>query len=103
MVGVDQFVGRWPCFRQNAQPAKGIDPLVLGQDPSGNTRPANSMEAVTTSNEIARHVVIPAFRPVVDGWSDAHEIANPDLPHFEQNAAPGSQTGVVQVFHELVL
>src|SRR5207244_12277799 len=53
VIGVNQFLGRGGCIRQNAKPPEGIDPLVLDKNAGGNAGPAYAMEPVASGNKIA--------------------------------------------------
>src|SRR5215813_1406208 len=60
VMGVNQFVRGGRRLRQNAEPAKRIDALVLREHAGGQAGAADAMKTVATSDEVALKLIVGA-------------------------------------------
>src|ERR1700723_1886411 len=103
MIGVDEFARRGWRFRQNTEPRKGINTLVLGEHTGGNARPADAVEAVTAGYEITFQFAGFAILAVMNTWVGAREVLHANVFNLELDLPTRREPGVIQVFHHLML
>src|SRR4051812_21957796 len=53
MHGIDELVGGWRCFHQDAEPAEGIYARELAAHARGNRGSRDAVEAIAAGDEIA--------------------------------------------------
>src|SRR4030095_87593 len=81
---VYQFVGRWRCLAQDAEPAEGIKALVDLKHACGNRRPADALRAIAAGDEVSGNLL---DRSLLASKADfrgvAVEVVDADIPGFE--------------------
>src|SRR5258706_3282610 len=103
MVCVDQFLRRWRRIGEDAEPSEGILSLVLSEDPCRNARPANTVGAVASGDEVADEFVIAAIFPIAYLWLSVVKVMNADVFHLKVHVAAGRDPSIVEVFENFVL
>src|SRR3954447_4274463 len=103
MEAIDQLVIRRRRFRQDAEPAERIDPVVILEHARRKTRPADAVEAVAAADEIAFDLLRLTVMTEPDFGIAAAEVVNAGVRDLEENLAAVGQTLSDQVGDDLLL
>src|ERR1700722_1006100 len=107
VVAINQFIRSRRYLRQNSEPAKRIFTLVNFQRRSRQRRPADSMKAVATRNEIAlerlRHTAALKLNLRLRDCAARVTIVNADRLGLENNLPAGRNPRRDEILDHLVL
>src|SRR5207253_10860816 len=97
MEAIDQLVIRRRRFRQDAEPAERIDPVVILEHACRKARPADAVEAVAAADEIAFDLLRLAVVAEADSRMAAVEIVDAGARNLEENLAAVGQALADQI------
>src|SRR5215469_2337027 len=103
MGAINQLVRRRRRLRQNAKPPERILSLKNCQRARRQARPANSVEAIASRDEITAYLVPSAVFLIRNPGRVPVEIMHADIIHLKQHLPSTRQSRVGQVLHHLVL